>query len=333
MLEYCKNSDSINKVRTKRLSDFDVDERKYQDILFHSLDRLFPDDELIMLKQSQRWREEPDLMAIDKNGYLYIFELKAWESNPENILQVLRYGQIFGDQDYDALNEKFVKSQGSSVALYDVFKNKFSYYLEKEKFNLKQVFIVMTNGLDIKTREAIKYWRTCGLDIRPWIYRIYGENQDKFYIEISPFRVEDNPYEDIAEGYYILNTNYNNEPEDHNDMLQNHKAAAYYSPWKYKIERLVKGDIVFLYQSGIGVVGFGEASGKLIKKNYHDIEDAINEEYSMQLNNFVLVNPPLTASEIKKITEIDYRFMSTMFGIDNESGKKIKQELESRKSK
>jgi hypothetical protein len=33
--------------------------------------------------QSRRWREEPDLMAIDKNGSLFIFELKAWE--PESI--------------------------------------------------------------------------------------------------------------------------------------------------------------------------------------------------------------------------------------------------------
>ena len=50
--------------------------------------------------QSRRWQEEPDLMAVDKNGYLYIFELKAWESHPSNLLQVLRYAQLYGPSKY-----------------------------------------------------------------------------------------------------------------------------------------------------------------------------------------------------------------------------------------
>ena len=79
-----------------RLQQFDLNERGLQDILFKSLDRLFPDDELILCMQSRRWQEEPDLMAIDKNGHPFIFELKAWESHPSNLLQVLRYGQLFG---------------------------------------------------------------------------------------------------------------------------------------------------------------------------------------------------------------------------------------------
>ncbi len=54
--------------RTERLQSFGTDERTLQDILFRSLDRLFPDDELILLMQSRRWQEEPDLMAVDKDG-------------------------------------------------------------------------------------------------------------------------------------------------------------------------------------------------------------------------------------------------------------------------
>ncbi|HHQ4655168.1 TPA: hypothetical protein ACSPZZ_004457, partial [Aeromonas hydrophila] len=137
--------------------------------------------------------------------------------------------------------------------------------------------------MDFKTRESIKYWRSCGLDIRPWIYRVYDGNSDCMNVEITPFRVDDNPYEDIAEGYYILNTNYNNNKEDHNDMIKNKKCAAYFEPWKYKIERLNKGDVVFLYQSGVGIVAFGEASGKLCLADYHGNPDYKNEEYYMKL--------------------------------------------------
>ena len=47
--------------RTDRLQTFGLDERGLQDILFKSLDRLFPDDELVLLMQSRRWQEEPSL--------------------------------------------------------------------------------------------------------------------------------------------------------------------------------------------------------------------------------------------------------------------------------
>lgn len=235
------------RIRTKRLQSFGLDERGLQDILFKSLDRLFPDDELVLLMQSRYWQEEPDLMAVDKNGNLYIFELKAWESHSSNLLQVLRYGQIFGSSKYTDLDSWYKRSTDSSQSLMNSHVAKFGIKLKEEEFNQKQVFVIITNGLDYRTREAIQYWRTCGLDVRPWVYRVYSGQEDEMLLEISAFRVGDNPYEDIAEGYYILNTNKSNSEEDHNDMLSSQKAAAYFDPWKFKIERLVKGDVVFLY--------------------------------------------------------------------------------------
>ena len=80
------------RVRGSKLKDFGLDERSFQDILFRSLDRLIPDDELLILMQSRRGPEEPDLMALDKDGKLYIFELKAWEARSENLLQVYAMG-------------------------------------------------------------------------------------------------------------------------------------------------------------------------------------------------------------------------------------------------
>lgn len=311
--------------RTERLQSFGLDERGLQGILFKTLDQLFPDDELILLMQSRHWREEPDLMAVDKNGDLFIFELKAWESDPSNLLQVLRYGQIYGASKYAELDAWYKKSAGDSQSLKAAHDAKFDTNLPEEKFNTRQVFVVMTNGLDYRTREAVRYWLSCGLDVRPWVYRVYaGGGANNMQFEMSAFRVSDNPYEDIAEGYYILNTNIKNNQESHEDMLTNAKAAAYYDPWKFKIERLVKGDTVFLYQSGVGVVAFGEADGKLKKAEYEENPD---EEYSMKLNKFQRLSRPLSASEIKSITEIDYRFMTTMFGVDADSGKKIRKFL------
>lgn len=327
LLSIDKNTRLTHKKAGVRLQTFSLDERGLQDILFKTLDRLFPDDELILLMQSSRWQEEPDLMAIDKHGHLFIFELKAWESQPSNLLQVLRYGQLFGASKYEDLDAWYKKATDKSQSLKIAHASKFASNLDKSAFNTKQVFIVMANGLDYKTREAIQYWRSCGLDIRPWVYRLYDGGANEILLEMSAFRVDDNPYEDVAEGYYILNTNISNSPKDHNDMLSNHKAAAYFDPWKFKIERLNKSDVIFLYQSRVGIVAVGKADGKLVKAPYQGNSSHPDEEYYMKLVDFQPVNPPMPASEIKRVTGVDFVFMQTMFGLDASSGKAIQKSM------
>jgi len=315
------------KKRTERLSSFGLNEKALQDILFKSLDRLFPDDELILLMQSRAWQEEPDLMAVDKEGNLYIFELKVWESDTSHLLQILRYGQKFGNSRYSDLNAWYQRTTGESQRLKAAHSAKFEAEIKEEDFNRKQIFVLVTNGLDYRTREAVQYWHRCGLDVRPWVYRVYRGKGDEVLLEISAFRVDDNPYEDLAEGYYILNTNAANSQEDHDDMLRNAKAAAYSDPWKFQIERLGKGDVVFLFQSRVGIVALGEATEKLHKRRSHWSPEDPEGEYYKKLQQFRLVSPPLTAAEIKKITGINYRFMRTMFGLDAESGKAIRKYL------
>lgn|SRR2546425_2610621 len=319
------------RLRGTALKEFGLDERGFQEILFHSLDRLLPDDELLVIFQSRRGPEEPDLMAVDAEGNLYIFELKLWESKPHNLLQVFRYGQIFGSHTYEDLNRLFQRARKAEASLADAHRRKFEKQVPEEQFNRDQVFVVMTNGIDTKTREAIKYWRSRKLEVRPWIYRVYKlDSSMRMTVEIAPFRVEDNPYEDSDGGYFILNTNYNNDPDDHDDMMKNRKAAAYSDPWKYKIEQIGKGDIVFLYKSRIGIVAYGTGSGK-VDKSAHREDGGPDDQYSMQLDKFHEVKPPIPAAEIKEITGNNYVFMGTMFGMDRESGKKL-CEVASRRS-
>ena len=152
------------KARSVRLAHFGLDERGLQNILFHALDRLIPDDEFLLIMQSRHWREEPDLMALDAKGTLYIFELKAWESHSENILQALRYGKIYGQYNYEQLDQMFCTFYKGKKSLKDAHQATFDLSLDIEAFNKAQVFVVMTNGVDHKTREAVQYWRFQGLD-------------------------------------------------------------------------------------------------------------------------------------------------------------------------
>lgn len=306
-----------------RLSDIGWKELDLQELLFKNMEKVLQDEDLLIIMQSLKWQEQPDLMAIDISGDLYIFELKAWESEESHLLQALRYGQIYGQYSYESLNELFLKFFPESRDLLDVINSKFNTSLTKDQINLKQHFVIITNGLDFKTRRAILYWRERGLDIRSWIYRIYKLDDNKVLIEFDTFRITEDPYEDVEEGFYILNTNYSNDPKDDEDMLKHGKAAAYFFPWKRNIEKLQKNDRVFFYRSGEGIVAMGLASGKIDRKPYQGNPKYKDEEYSMKLNKFKILKKSLPAAEIKKITGVNYRFMSTMFSIDKESGEKL----------
>jgi len=117
--------------------------------------------------------------------------------------------------------------------------------------------------------------------------------------------------------YYILNTNKRYDTNCETEMLNHNKAAAYYNPWKYNIDKIKKSDIVFLYSNGKGIIAGGIANGILGEQDY---EKNKNEEHFMKLDNFNVLEKPIRVAKIKEIAEKDYVFMSTMFSIDNETG-------------
>lgn len=80
-----------------------------QELLSNHIQDLISSSELMTIFNERPRQEEPDILAMDSNGDLYIFELKRWSSHQENLLQVLRYGQLYGNSNYDELNEMFKK--------------------------------------------------------------------------------------------------------------------------------------------------------------------------------------------------------------------------------
>lgn len=127
----------------------------------------------------------------------------------------------------------------------------------------------------------------------------------------------------VAESCFILNTNVRDCLEDDTDMLLNQKAAAFFAPTKFSIKRIRKGDRVFLYRSGVGIVAVGVGSGELKIKNYHNDPAQEDEEYYTPLNSFNKLTRPLPASEIKKVANSDYIFKGTLFEINAQEGVKL----------
>ena len=123
--------------------------------------------------------------------------------------------------------------------------------------------------------------------------------------------------------YYVLNTNIVNSKEDDKYMLQEQKAAAFFPGYKENIEKFQKGDIVFLYRSGEGIVAVGTASGVVVKRNYQNDDNYPEEEYCQFLSDFKHIGQPLTASQIRTMTGKNPPFLRFMFPLDEDAGKKL----------
>jgi hypothetical protein len=131
----------------------------------------------------------------------------------------------------------------------------------------------------------------------------------------------------VADRAYIVNTDTKHSPLVHEQMLSEGKASACFDPWKYKIERIAKDDVVFLYHSGVGIVAFGIATGRLEKSAYPDDPRYRDDVYSARLKPFTVLDQPLTAARIREITGTNYRFMQTLFEIPAEHASQLLEEV------
>lgn len=129
--------------------------------------------------------------------------------------------------------------------------------------------------------------------------------------------------------FFLVNTNFNNDPNDHFDMLKKSEVSAFFDDWKKNIAWLKNGDQVFLYQSGVGFVGYGVVNGDLIKSNYKSKAD---EKYSKKLDSFVTGFKPVKAREFKDLTKSNTSFRQVMVGLTRAQGEALRNEILRRSS-
>lgn len=126
----------------------------------------------------------------------------------------------------------------------------------------------------------------------------------------------------VNSAFHVLNTNRRHDESDHDYMLNNGIAAAFYDPWKFNIDRIKKGDTVFLYENGVGIVAYGIGSGNTLKKDRYDDKD---ECHYQELSDFKKLVKPLSAAKIKKILGRNVVFLRIMSGMPD--GQKIIDEI------
>ncbi len=330
MLYHIKRDDIVSSPRVKAMlaNEFtpNVMEKEIEILIREIINsgEIIADDELMIIGQERKYQEEADLFALDRNGVLYIFELKRWQSDTENLLQVFRYGQIFGQYDYERL-DNLAKRHGkidSDADLSEFHKEYFGLNksLEKSVFNSEQVFVLVANGLDFSTINSVNYWMRKGIKIRCISYRLYNINGE-MYFDISGYSPENTLLSETTTGYYIVNTNETYMPGIWKSMLSENKAAAYYSR-KFSVMRITERSVVYLYHTGVGFIAKGIAQGGFIKTSFGnepDMEYYIPLKFDWKIDDQSQWNAKVpTATEVNQRMGTGNRYRQTVMAINRD---------------
>jgi len=329
-----KTTCDLKQAKLASLEEADWLELNLEQVLASRIQTVFSDDQLMVLAQERCLQEEADILALDVEGNLHIFELKKSEGRAENLLQVLRYGQKFGQMGFEELASIWNSyERKSSGVLAEAHQEAFELprQFEPHKFNQKQTFIVVVAGVDQETLAAIDYWRGQGLPIRAITYHVY-EIGDSYFLEFHGYSPSGDQYAALNTSCFVVNTDYSHDKEAYRRMLDG-RVSAFWGR-KTAVDGITRGSRVFLYHSRVGVIACGRAKTSVKTCEYQDGPDA---EHYVEVDWTHAMSPDknpsqqqhlaVAAWEINRHFNSGQRFRLTCFTIKDEVANFIEKRL------
>ena len=313
-----------------RLADFGLTEWNLEEFLSSRLTEVISEEHLMLIGQERRFQEEADLLALDKDGGLYIFELKRWEATSENLLQVLRYGQIFGRYTYQELENLAQRHGQLDGSLQTRHADFFGISpLEESDFNRDQVFVLITNGADEDTISAINYWSGKGLKVVCVPYGVYDIGGAP-YLRLHPYNPAGEVVVERRTNFFVVNTNRTNMSKVWREMRGDRvtgKAAAYYDR-KGAIRRIPERAVVFLYHNRVGIIAKGTSTSTFQSRCFNGHQDEefyvpLSFDWALRKRDWEERAP--TAAQINGMLGTGYKFRHTVFAISEKMADAIGQ--------
>jgi hypothetical protein len=233
-------------------------EKELEDLLAsHLLDVLFEGNQLLPIFQERQRQEEADIYALNREGDLVIFELKRAAAGGDAVHQALRYCERAAHWDYAELQRKLARYQGRpEIDLREEHRQSFDleHPLERAAFNRQQRLIVVGSAGNDDLIRNVDYWKSRGLSLDFIPYRIYEIGGERYFEFFSiPYDRHSNPAERKG---VIFDTNRSYNEESIWYMVENNRVASF-GTRKDAVAQLSKGDTVFLFHKGLGIVGAG----------------------------------------------------------------------------
>jgi hypothetical protein len=277
-------------------------EKELEDLLAKSLwDVLFEDNELMPISQESAWQPEADIYAINKLGELVIFELKRESADHGAVHQILRYCEKASQLGYEELQKKFRKYKNDpTLDLQKEHRENFDleHPLEMSAFNKQQHLWIVGSAGDEQLIRNVNYWKSQGLSLDFIPYRVYEIGKEYYFEFFSlPYDQHSNPSD--VKGV-IFDTNLSWNPDSIWYMCENDRVAAF-GGIKGVVHSFGKGDYVFLYHKGQGIIAAGKVKNDDVK------EDEDNDALYLELKWLTpkpIKGVPFKAMPAPKIREV-----------------------------
>ena len=287
-------------------------EKELEDLLAQNLwDVLFEGNELMPIFQERSWQPEADIYALNEQGDLVIFELKRAHADGGAVHQALRYCEKAGRYSYDHLEGKlrtYRRNETLDLQEEHQFVFNLEHPLDKSKFNTKQHLIIVGSAGDNELVRNVDYWKSKGLSLSFIPYRIYhiaGEYYFEFFS--LPYDIHSNPAY-VKGVIFDTNLSYNNESIWY--MCERNRVAAF-GGIKGIVHSLKKGDMVFLYHKGKGIIAAGEVRSD-VKEDKN--EDALYRDLKWLTSTPKKGQPlkSMSAAQIKQTMGFGFWWAKTM---------------------
>lgn len=287
-------------------------EKELEDLIAQNLwDVLFEDSPLMPIRQERSWQPEADIYALNEHGDLAIFELKRAHADGGAVHQALRYCEKAGRYSYEKLEEMLrAYRKGRSVDLQQEHQISFDleHPLDRSAFNRRQDLFIVGGAGDDELIRNVAFWKSKGISLNFIPYRVYEIAGDSYFEFFSlPHDQHSNP--GLAKGV-IFDTNLSYNEASIWYMCDGARVAAFGSI-KGIISSFNKGDIVFLYHKGFGVVAAGEVKSE-VKEDAHADAMYRDLKWLTPTPTKGTVLKAMSVAQIKQVTGRNFYWAKTM---------------------
>ena len=290
-------------------------EKELEDLLAANLlDVLFECNELMPIIQERARQAEADIYALNKQGDLVIFELKREQVDHGAVHQILRYCEKASRFGYEELQRKLRQyKKNPELNLQNEHRDNFNleHPLDQAAFNKRQHLWVIGSAGDEQLIQNVSYWKSQGLSLDFIPYRVYKIGNDHYFEFFSlPYDQHSNPSE-IKGVIFDTNRSWNEEAIWY--MCENDRVAAF-GEIKGVVYSFRKGDYVFLYHKGKGIVAVGKVESEVKEDKEDKQKNTLYRDLRWLTPKPTKEKPfkAMSASKIKEVMGYNFFWAKTM---------------------
>ena len=202
-----------------------------------------------------------DVLAINRDGDLSIVELKRDRTPRDVIAQILDYASWVTTLDTVSVQDIALRQLGTPLA--EAFKERFDLTLPEE-LNRSHNMIIVASEFDASSERIVEYLSNeHSVPINTAFFTIFEDDGQQFLT--ADWLMDQEQVVERAErrkrpwtGYHYVNVGHEQGVRSWEDMRKfSFIAAGGDRRYSVQLERLSRGDPIYVYQKGCGYVGFG----------------------------------------------------------------------------